>query len=251
MFGYFALPVLAGDRIVAVADLKADRAAGRLLIQQWTTLDAGREREHRAEIDAALGRFERFQLDARGEEQGGERMTDTMESDAARFRRWSWRRGIRRARPERERRTIATARNALLAEEIELRRHAERVARMRRALPPGGAVAKALRVRRRGRAGDAGGAVRRQGDAGRLQLHVRAGAQGSLPDVHLVHGRVRGEGRRRDAAGGAGLRGTLADRAAGRSEGGARVAGDAGLFGRRAGSTRATMWMPRMATCPG
>ena len=65
VFGYFALPVLAGDRIVAVADLKADRAAGKLLIQQWTTLDAGREREHRAEIDAALGRFERFQLDAR------------------------------------------------------------------------------------------------------------------------------------------------------------------------------------------
>ena len=32
------------------------------------------------------------------------------------------------------------ARNALLAEEIELRRHAERVARMRRALPPGGEV---------------------------------------------------------------------------------------------------------------
>jgi len=32
------------------------------------------------------------------------------------------------------------ARNALLAEEIELRRHAERVATMRRALPPGGAV---------------------------------------------------------------------------------------------------------------
>jgi predicted dithiol-disulfide oxidoreductase (DUF899 family) len=35
-----------------------------------------------------------------------------------------------------------TARNALLAEEIELRRHAERVAAQRRALPPGGAVAK-------------------------------------------------------------------------------------------------------------
>jgi len=32
------------------------------------------------------------------------------------------------------------ARNALLQEEIELRRHIERVARMRRALPPGGAV---------------------------------------------------------------------------------------------------------------
>jgi len=34
------------------------------------------------------------------------------------------------------------ARNALLAEEIELRRHVERVAQMRRALPPGGEVQK-------------------------------------------------------------------------------------------------------------
>jgi predicted dithiol-disulfide oxidoreductase (DUF899 family) len=33
-----------------------------------------------------------------------------------------------------------TARNALLAEEIEVRRHVERVAAMRRALPPGGKV---------------------------------------------------------------------------------------------------------------
>jgi predicted dithiol-disulfide oxidoreductase (DUF899 family) len=33
-----------------------------------------------------------------------------------------------------------TARNALLAEEIELRRHIERVAQLRRALPPGGEV---------------------------------------------------------------------------------------------------------------
>jgi predicted dithiol-disulfide oxidoreductase (DUF899 family) len=35
-----------------------------------------------------------------------------------------------------------TARNALLAEEIELRRHLERVAEQRRALPPGGTVPK-------------------------------------------------------------------------------------------------------------
>ena len=33
------------------------------------------------------------------------------------------------------------ARNALLAEEIELRRHIERVAALRRRLPPGGEVA--------------------------------------------------------------------------------------------------------------
>jgi predicted dithiol-disulfide oxidoreductase (DUF899 family) len=37
------------------------------------------------------------------------------------------------------------ARNALLAEEIELRRHIERVAEMRRALPPGGEVKKNYR----------------------------------------------------------------------------------------------------------
>jgi predicted dithiol-disulfide oxidoreductase (DUF899 family) len=37
------------------------------------------------------------------------------------------------------------ARNALLAEEIELRRHAERVAEARRRLPPGGEVTKAYR----------------------------------------------------------------------------------------------------------
>ena len=37
------------------------------------------------------------------------------------------------------------ARNALLAEEIELRRHLERVAEMRRQLPPGGAVNKDYR----------------------------------------------------------------------------------------------------------
>ena len=38
-----------------------------------------------------------------------------------------------------------SARTALLAEEIELRRHIERVAEMRRALPPGGSVKKTYR----------------------------------------------------------------------------------------------------------
>src|ERR1700690_2776025 len=37
------------------------------------------------------------------------------------------------------------ARDALLAEEIELRRHIERVAAQRRALPPGGEVTRAYR----------------------------------------------------------------------------------------------------------
>jgi predicted dithiol-disulfide oxidoreductase (DUF899 family) len=42
-----------------------------------------------------------------------------------------------------ESREYRQARNALLAEEIELRRHIERVAELRRALPPGGKVTKA------------------------------------------------------------------------------------------------------------
>lgn len=46
------------------------------------------------------------------------------------------------------------ARNALLAEEIELRRHLERVAQMRRELPPGGAVTKNYRFE--GEAGPVG-----------------------------------------------------------------------------------------------
>ena len=59
--GYFALPILMGDRIVAAFDLKADRAAKKLLIQQATWLDdVGAE--GRAAVDASLGRFEAFQL---------------------------------------------------------------------------------------------------------------------------------------------------------------------------------------------
>lgn len=59
--GYFALPVLMGDRIVAAIDLKTDRAAGKLLIQKWTALeDAGAA--GKVVIEEALGRFERFQL---------------------------------------------------------------------------------------------------------------------------------------------------------------------------------------------
>ncbi len=60
-YGYFALPVLAGDRIVAAVDLKTDRAAGRLLVQKWTWLDDPGA-ETRAAIDAELTRFENFQL---------------------------------------------------------------------------------------------------------------------------------------------------------------------------------------------
>lgn len=62
VFGYFGLPVLAGDRIVAVADLKADRAARKLLVQQWTWLEPEPSAELRRRIDEEMQRFERFQL---------------------------------------------------------------------------------------------------------------------------------------------------------------------------------------------
>ncbi len=62
IFGYFGLPVLIGDTVVAVLDLKTDRQAGRLLIQQWTWLDGQESPGRKALIEAELERFERFQL---------------------------------------------------------------------------------------------------------------------------------------------------------------------------------------------
>ncbi|PTM40777.1 crosslink repair DNA glycosylase YcaQ family protein [Bosea sp. 124] len=64
VFGYFGLPVLIGDAVVAVLDLKTDRQAGRLLIQQWSWLDGQETPERKARIEEALQRFERFQLAA-------------------------------------------------------------------------------------------------------------------------------------------------------------------------------------------
>jgi len=64
VFGYFALPVLVGEDIVAAIDCKADRTARRLLIQKWTWVGQGEESRHKAVIEEALGRFERFQFDA-------------------------------------------------------------------------------------------------------------------------------------------------------------------------------------------
>ncbi|RYE59938.1 MAG: winged helix-turn-helix domain-containing protein [Hyphomicrobiales bacterium] len=61
VLGYFALPVILGDRVVAAVDLKTDRAAGKLLVQKWTWLEEVGA-EEKAAVDAELGRFERFQL---------------------------------------------------------------------------------------------------------------------------------------------------------------------------------------------
>lgn len=60
--GYFALPVLVGDEIVAAIDLKTDRAAGKLLIQNWTWVGKGNTGTHNRVIEEALQRFEQFQL---------------------------------------------------------------------------------------------------------------------------------------------------------------------------------------------
>ena len=62
VFGYFALPVLVGDEIVAAIDLKTDREGGKLLVQQWSWVGKGEPRAHKARIEAELHRFERFQL---------------------------------------------------------------------------------------------------------------------------------------------------------------------------------------------
>jgi uncharacterized protein len=63
VFGYFALPVLFGNQIVAAIDLKTDREKQALLIQQWTWVGSGSAASHKARIEEELDRFERFQLD--------------------------------------------------------------------------------------------------------------------------------------------------------------------------------------------
>jgi uncharacterized protein YcaQ len=65
-FGYFALPVLVGDRIVAALDIKTDRQNKRLLMQKWTWVGDGAKKAARnalkRAIEEELDRFERFQL---------------------------------------------------------------------------------------------------------------------------------------------------------------------------------------------
>jgi uncharacterized protein YcaQ len=62
LFGYFALPVLVDDDIVAAIDLKTDREKRKLLVQRWTWIGAGPRRAHKKRIEEELHRFERFQL---------------------------------------------------------------------------------------------------------------------------------------------------------------------------------------------
>jgi uncharacterized protein YcaQ len=66
VFGYFALPVVVGDNIVAALDLKTDRKARKLLVQKWSWVGGGNQKGARKEfkrrIEQELHRFERFQL---------------------------------------------------------------------------------------------------------------------------------------------------------------------------------------------
>ena len=65
-FGYFALPVLVGDAIVAALDLKTDRQQRKLLLQKWNWIGAaapkGARKDLKRRIEQELHRFERFQL---------------------------------------------------------------------------------------------------------------------------------------------------------------------------------------------
>jgi hypothetical protein len=62
VFGYFTHPVLVGDQIAAVLDLKTDRLRRKLLLQKWTWVATRSRRQRKRLIEDALHRFERFQL---------------------------------------------------------------------------------------------------------------------------------------------------------------------------------------------
>jgi uncharacterized protein len=68
VFGYFALPVLVDDEIVAALDLKTDRQNRKLLMQKWNWVGPGKAAKGDARkalkrrIEEELDRFERFQL---------------------------------------------------------------------------------------------------------------------------------------------------------------------------------------------
>jgi uncharacterized protein YcaQ len=62
-FGYFTLPVLSGNQIAALLDLKTDREKGELLIQSWIWRPGFKSANNKRLIEAELDRFEKFQLD--------------------------------------------------------------------------------------------------------------------------------------------------------------------------------------------
>ena len=53
VFGYFALPVLVGDDIVAAIDLKTDRESRKLLMQKWSWVGEGAAKGARKQLKRA------------------------------------------------------------------------------------------------------------------------------------------------------------------------------------------------------
>ncbi len=62
VMGYFAVPILLGNEIIAAIDLKADRQKQALQVQQWSWVGKGEAGEHKVVVEEALHRFGRFQL---------------------------------------------------------------------------------------------------------------------------------------------------------------------------------------------
>ena len=60
-FGYFGLPVLIDDEIVAVLDLKTDRQNQKLLMQKWSWI-SNKSSSTKTAIEEELHCFEKFQL---------------------------------------------------------------------------------------------------------------------------------------------------------------------------------------------
>jgi len=67
-FGYFALPVLVDEEIVAALDIKTDREKRKLLMQKWSWVGKGKlargdtRKDLKRRIEDELDRFETFQL---------------------------------------------------------------------------------------------------------------------------------------------------------------------------------------------
>lgn len=62
VFGYFALPILIGDRVVAVIDFKTDRQQQKLCIQKWTWRPGQSSKANKISLESAIHAFETFQL---------------------------------------------------------------------------------------------------------------------------------------------------------------------------------------------
>lgn len=62
VFGYFTLPVLHENNIIALLDLKTDRAKKLVLIQNWAWLGKFKSAKNKEIIEGELDKFEKFQL---------------------------------------------------------------------------------------------------------------------------------------------------------------------------------------------